>query len=99
MVTLCNRRGTLRLIQTSCTLLIMNNAELQSHLRELPDDLEVLVARDPEGNGFNKLYAGAVGVNYIEKNSDKHGHAEVIADEDAADYDEDELEQRLVIWP
>lgn len=78
----------------------MNVAELRNELNNYPDDLEILVAKDPEGNGFNKLYSGAVGESYIEKNADKHGYVEsTVHPDDAEDYDEDDLETRLVIWP
>lgn len=76
----------------------MNAGQLRTALSLFPEDTEILIARDEEGNGFNKLYN--VRREFIEKNADKHGSVEgVIHPDDLPDYDEDDIEPRIVIWP
>lgn len=73
----------------------MNAGQLMTALSIFPPETEILVARDEEGNGFNRLYN--VQREFIEKGGDEHGSVESLADPE--DYDEDEIEPRLVIWP
>lgn len=76
----------------------MNAGQLMTALSIFPADTEILVARDEEGNGFNKLYS--VQRDFIEKNADKHGSVDsVIHPDDLPDYDPEDIEPRIVIWP
>lgn len=77
----------------------MNVKQLRNLLLDYPDDLEILMAEDAEGNGFNRLIEFSV--YYIPPNDDKHGSvAEVF---DVALGVEDgywaDFEPRLVFWP
>lgn len=86
----------------------MNVGELKEALNEFPNDLEIITARDEEGNGYNRLYFYP-SIVYIEKNSDKHGYVESVHSEDDLkdpsdeEFDEwihtdpDDVEPRLVI--
>lgn len=76
----------------------MNVRELKEQLADLPDDLPVLLAGDPEGNDFRTLTE--ISEAKIPLNDDKHGYTESVLhpdDEDA--YEDHELEDRLVLWP
>lgn len=75
----------------------MNAGQLITALSIFPPETEVLVAKDEEGNGFNKLYN--IQRDFIEKNADKHGYVEDLADPEDYDDPEGELEARIVIWP
>ena len=75
----------------------MNVGELKQYLDNFPDDLEVLTARDPEGNGFNRVYY-APAIYWIEANSDKYGYVEhVYSSDDLEELDDALVEARLVI--
>lgn len=67
----------------------MNVGELKEALSEFPDDLEILTARDDEGNGYNKLYYLPTLV-YISNNDDKHGFVEIVYSADEVKDPEDE---------
>lgn len=74
----------------------MNVKQLRNLLLDFPDDLEILVASDQEGNRFNRLIE--LGTGYIYQNDDKHGAVDEVYAED--DLDEPEfMEMRLVLWP
>lgn len=80
----------------------MNTSQLITALSLFPPDTEVLVAKDEEGNGFNKLYS--VHREFILKGEDKHGYVDdLLTEEDIEDYRragrQNELEPRVVIWP
>lgn len=86
----------------------MNVGELKEALNEFPDDLEILTARDEEGNGYNHMHYFP-SIVYISKNADKHGYVETvyseidIKDPDDEDFDgwdhidKNNVEPRLVI--
>lgn len=76
----------------------MNVGELKQLLRHVPDDTQILLASDPEGNGFRPLVDVEDGL--IRPNEDKHGYVEDLIDPDEVDEDEeDNLEARVVFWP
>lgn len=76
----------------------MNVRQLINELIDYDPDAEILVASDPEGNGFRRL--SDVGLSWIEANGDKHGYVEsTIHPSDADEYEESELEVRLILWP
>lgn len=77
----------------------MNVRQLRNLLLDYPDDLEILLAEDEEGNGFRRLTEFSV--YYIHPNDDKHGYVEEVSDvalgtDDGYDAD---FEPRLVLWP
>lgn len=71
----------------------MTVEELIGHLKELPQDLQVITAKDAEGNGYNVLYY-VPSVVYVDANEGKHGYIEAVyGDEDVTeDPDNPELE-------
>jgi hypothetical protein len=81
-------------MQPSCILLIMNVNELRTALDSFPDDLEILVASDEEGNDFKDL--ACIQESFIHRDGFE---VNVLHPDDAAEYEEDELETALVIWP
>lgn len=74
----------------------MNVKQLRNLLLDYPDDLKILIASDPEGNGFYRLVE--LDTVWIWANSDKHGAVEDVAGENFG-FVEDPQEQRLVLWP
>lgn len=66
--------------------------DLIEKLKTLPAHLEILIASDPEGNGFHELYAAQV--ELIEPST-----LDVIHEDDADEYDDGELEERVILWP
>lgn len=77
----------------------MNVGELKEHLKEFDDSTPVLVASDPEGNGFRPLVD--IEEAMIEPNGDKHGYVEdvyAVPDEDG-DEEYEGYEERVVLWP
>lgn len=76
----------------------MNVGELRQLLTDVPDDVRILLASDPEGNGFRPLVDVEDGL--IQPNEDKHGYVEGLTDPDEVDEDEEnDLEARIVFWP
>jgi hypothetical protein len=74
----------------------MNVRQLRNLLLDYPDDLEILLAADPEGNGFHRLVE--LESRFIYANEDKHGAVEETYSQDDLDEPE-EMEPRLVFWP
>lgn len=50
-------------------VLKMNVKELKELLKELPDDMEVILQKDSEGNGYSPLYGGDDECIYISEES------------------------------
>lgn len=79
----------------------MNVRELISQLAGWDGDTEILIASDPEGNGFYQLYELAL--HFIPANSDKHGSVEEVYDAATVMNEGEEtpsgFEPRLVLWP
>jgi hypothetical protein len=69
----------------------MKASEVIAMLQELPQDLEVVVAADDEGNSFRKVPEGWVSIERFDSNLD------IIASEDYDEFDEDELESYICI--
>lgn len=67
----------------------MNVGELKEALNEFPDDLEIITARDEEGNGYNRLYYFP-SIVYIRNNEDKHGYVDSVYSPDAVKNPDDE---------
>lgn len=74
----------------------MTIKELKSAIKDLDDNLEVYVARDEEGNGFNNLYS--VDVENVYDNS-YTGDIEVVHKDDLEDYDPGYVKDGVVLWP
>lgn len=85
----------------------MNVKELRDLLKEFPDDMEILVARDEEGNGYHRLYETSVNMAVMPKDYGYIDHVyptpeeievreDLFEDEDGAP---EEAERVLVIWP
>lgn len=74
----------------------MKVKELKSAIKDLDDNLEVYVALDEEGNGFNNLYS--VDVENVYDNS-YTGDIEVVHKDDLEDYDPEYLKDGVVLWP
>lgn len=77
----------------------MNVKQLRNLLLDYPDDLEILLAEDEEGNGFHRL--SEFSVYYIYPHDDDHGSVEEVFDvplgtDDGYDVD---FVPRLVFWP
>lgn len=72
----------------------MNVQQLREALEGLPDDLEVIVSRDEEGNGFRSLYE-------VERaTAQKDGWEYDFVDEaDRDEYEASDLIDVLVLWP
>ncbi|WP_395000392.1 hypothetical protein [Acinetobacter sp.] len=51
----------------------MNKQELIKALEKYPDDIELMVSRDSEGNGFSSVYE--VGVGYFDEDNETHERA------------------------
>jgi len=60
-------------------------------LQELPQDLEIVTAKDDEGNGFRKVPNGWISVERFDGNMD------IIADEDYHFYVEGDLKEYVCI--
>lgn len=74
----------------------MNVRQLRNLLLDFPEDLEILLASNQEGNEFNRLLE--LGTGYIYRNEDKHGSVDWIYSADEL-YEPEFMEQRLVFWP
>jgi hypothetical protein len=86
----------------------MNKKQLIESINKLPDDIEILSAKDDEGNGFN--WVGDVSIGYIHKSEINDYNVEmVMSPEDLEDYKdewgidddeniEDEYVKVAVIW-
>lgn len=81
----------------------MNKSDLIEQISKLPDDIDILTAKDDEGNGYR--WVQGVSLEYIDKSEDSGWEAEcVMSEEDLEDldYDEEEvakyLKKVIVIW-
>lgn len=77
----------------------MNVKQLRNLLLDFPDEVEILIAEDPEGNGYRTL--SELEMNWIYPGDDDFGRVDEIYDvplgtEDGYDRD---FEPRLVLWP
>jgi hypothetical protein len=81
----------------------MNVRELRAQLHSLPDEMEILVVSDPEGNGFHPLEE--VGGGFIRK-EDAGYRVDYLADSDDVfeggdtdEYDDNVYLERVIFWP
>lgn len=72
----------------------MNVAELIAELELIPGDTQVIVSRDPEGNGFESLHS----VDYGHKEKGPRGEM-VHPDDVGTEYDPEDLEPAVCLWP
>jgi len=82
----------------------MKVKQLIVFLQEMPEDSDVLLSIDPEGNGFNKMHEVCKGL-YEPGNTDGWADPEW-THEEAGFMDEEEWEERktemtpcIVLWP
>lgn len=73
----------------------MKVKDLKAALFYLPDDMEILLARDEEGNGFYRLQEADGDAKYIKSDD---WELEVVHQDDWPEY-LDELESCVVLWP
>ena len=69
---------------------------LRDEIRDLPDDMEVYMSIDPEGNGFHTLYTVEVSESQGEGREMNPCHPEYVA---SGEYEGAELRKTLVLWP
>lgn len=80
----------------------MNKQQLIEEINKLPDDVDILSAKDDEGNGYR--WINGISLEYIEKSEDTGWETEsVLTEEDIRDdYSEDEIakifKRVAVIW-
>jgi hypothetical protein len=72
--------------------------ELIECLQGLDPELEVYVARDAEGNGFN-FCNGAWEYFTTSTRPGAYFIDDVLAEEDVAEYEADDIRKVVVIWP
>lgn len=81
----------------------MNVKQLKERLEHFPEDLEIIVATDEEGNYFNTLEEIVVSYTRSEGWDIRPVHRDDITDDpDNEDFDGyfiGDLVQRVVIWP
>lgn len=66
---------------------------LKELIKDLPDDMEVKMSIDPEGNGFRNLTAACV--DYWDEN-----YAEPVYEDDDDEFDDvSGLPEVVVLWP
>jgi len=70
--------------------------ELIKQLERLDKDLEVIIAKDPEGNGFNYLQE-IDKTNIIKEESCLYDA--IICNEDLFEYSSDEYKGAVILWP
>jgi hypothetical protein len=82
----------------------MNIKELIEMLNEYPEDTQIILASDPEGNGYGKLSAHDVGKIAKEELAKYHiddycsdGHSD--EDCDLEPGERDTMEKVIVLWP
>lgn len=79
----------------------MNVRQLIQELAGWDGDTEILLASDPEGNGFHRMYG--LYLAFINPNGDKNGYVEEIYDPESVMEEDEDLpagfEPRLVFWP
>jgi hypothetical protein len=74
-------------------------ADMIAMLQQLPQDLEVYLSADAEGNSFKKAQPDA-GTFFIEKSSAGAYEVEDIYNEDDVDTDDlDDYTNIVIIWP
>lgn len=80
----------------------MNKQQLIEEINKLPDDVDILSAKDDEGNGYR--WISGISLEYIDKSEANDWEIEmVLTQEDIEDdYTPEEIEQHLkkvaVIW-
>lgn len=75
----------------------MNAGELRRALEDFPDDVDILIASDDEGNGYRNLYYYPE-IFWIEANADKRGWVDsVYSVNDLPELGDEPVEARLVI--
>jgi hypothetical protein len=80
----------------------MNKQQLIEEISKLPDDVEILSAKDDEGNGYR--WINGISLEYIDKSEDTGWEIDsVISEEDVRDdYTEEEIAKYLkrvaIIW-
>jgi hypothetical protein len=80
----------------------MNKQQLIEEINKLPDDVDILSAKDDEGNGYR--WINGISLEYIDKSEDSGWEVEsVMSQEDIEDdYTPEEVEKYLkkvaVIW-
>lgn len=77
----------------------MNVGELKAALAKVPDDMPVLLAADPEGNGFRKLDAIDTDARINVDEVNDWVIDGLVDEEDYDDYGDGELIQHVVLWP
>lgn len=73
----------------------MKVKELIKQLQEIPEDTEVWVSRDEEGNGFNPLG----GVDFAKVWFTDNWEFQFTIEDELDEYPEDELRDIVVLWP
>jgi hypothetical protein len=80
----------------------MNKQQLIEEINKLPDDVDILSAKDDEGNGYR--WINGISLEYIDKSEDTGWETEsVMSEEDVReDYTDEEaakyLKRVAVIW-
>lgn len=75
----------------------MTVAELIEELQKYPSNLKVLVSSDPEGNTIRELYD--VDQFLFLTGSSGYGEIDLVDESDRHEYEDDELETGVVLWP
>lgn len=73
----------------------MKVKQLIEQLQKLPEDTEVWVSKDEEGNGFNPLED----IDYASVWFHSNWEFDYVAEEDKDEYPEDEFKHIVVLWP
>lgn len=68
---------------------------LRAALAEFPDDMAILLSSDEEGNSFHRLWDVAVSKIY---DLDDYEPSPVHPD-DAPEYDPEDLQDAVILWP
>jgi hypothetical protein len=80
----------------------MNKQQLIEEINKLPDDVDILSAKDDEGNGYR--WISGISLEYIDRSDDTGWETEsVLSEEDIRDdYTDEEIEKVFkkvaVIW-
>jgi hypothetical protein len=73
----------------------MKVKQLKKLLEKFPDNYEVVISSDGEGNSYSPL-ADAGETMYV---ADSTWSGEIRSEEDCKDFDEDYKENAVVLWP